>query len=564
MARKSRKNEAITSPGPNDYSNTGSLSKLYHAGLYARLSLESEANRDRCTIETQMQLLHGFVDGEDDIVVEKEYLDVSETGTDFKREGFEEMVQDMRSGLIDCIIVKDLSRLGRNYIETGNYVERVFPFFGIRFIAVTDGFDSSKDEVNLMVCLSNIFNEYYSRDLGKKIKSAYRSAWKNGESFSGSVCYGLMKDGNDKHKLVPDPATAPVIQKIFDMFNDGKEYAEIRRYLEKERIPSPTEYEKIKKGQMKSEEAKCKWGYTTVRRLLSNRYLAGDSVHNQFTHDSFAEKKQVPNPESEWIIVENTHEAVVSKDVFNRAQKELKRRLEKQIKKPGMYRAAYCNLFKGKIRCSDCGSAMYLHTQNAGASLRYCCGGNSNKKICPSSHIVDANKVYDETFRVIHAHMNVYTDTVDMVRRLNSRQEVIERYDVISREIKKIRRNLSEFKERRTRLYEDYSLKLIDAEQYVRLKDSYSEQEISLKKKLDELLIRQAQNDRNYHTDEEWMRIVEKYRNVRKLTKPMVDAFVEAILVEEDGNLNIELKYDDMLIDLVKLAKEKEAGNDSE
>ena len=122
----------------------------------------------------------------------------------------------------------------------------------------------------------------------------------------------------------------------------------------------------------------------------------------------------------------------------------------------------------------------------------------------------------------------------------------------------------SEFKERRTRLYEDYSLKLIDAEQYVRLKDSYSEQEISLKKKLDELLIRQAQNDRNYHTDEEWMRIVEKYRNVRKLTKPMVDAFVEAILVEEDGNLNIELKYDDMLIDLVKLAKEKEAGNDSE
>ncbi len=562
MARKSRKNTAITSPAAYDQSNTGRRSKIYHAGLYARLSLESEANRDRSTIETQMELLHGFVDGEDDIVVEKEYFDVSQTGTDFNREGFEEMVQDMRTGLIDCIIVKDLSRLGRNYIETGNFVERVFPFFGVRFIAVTDGFDSSKDEVSLMVCLSNIFNEYYSRDLGKKIKSAYRTAWKNGESFAGNLCYGLMKDSHDKHKIVPDPDTALVIHKIFNMFLDGKEIAEIRRSLEKERVPSPKEYEKIKRGQIKPGEAKCKWGNTTVRRLLSNRYLAGDSVHNQYTHDTFAEKKQVPNPESEWIIVENTHEAVIPKEVFSRAQEELRRRLEKKVKNPGMYKAADCNLFRGKIKCSDCGSTMYLHTQNGGATLRYTCGGNSLKKICPSSHIVDANKVYDETFRVIHAHMNVYTDTVDMVRRLNSRQEIMERYDAISREIKKIRRKISGLAESRSRLYEDYSLKLIDTEQYVRLKDSYSEQEISLKERIDELLIRQAQNDRNFHTDEEWMQIVEKYKNARKLTKPMVDAFVEEISVEQDGNLNIRLKYDDMLINLVKLAKEKEAGND--
>ena len=133
---------------------------------------------------------------------------------------------------------------------------------------------------------------------------------------------------------------------------------------------------------------------------------------------------------------------------------------------------------------------------------------------------------------------------------------------MISREIKKIRRKISGLAESRSRLYEDYSLKLIDTEQYVRLKDSYSEQEISLKERIDELLTRQAQNDRNFHTDEEWMQIVEKYKNARKLTKPMVDAFVEAISVEQDGNLNIKLKYDDMLINLVKLAKEKEAGND--
>lgn len=213
--------------------------KIFHAALYARLSLESEANRDRCTIETQMQLLHSFVDGAKDIVVEKEYFDISQTGTDFERAGFDEMIQDMRQGRVDCIIVKDLSRLGRNYIETGNYVERIFPFFGVRFIAVTDGFDSEKDDVSLMVCLSNIFNEYYSRDLGKKIKAAHRASWKTGKCIARQISYGLMKDSEDKHKLLPDPETAPVVRTIYELFVAGKQYAEIQRHLKDQGIPSP-------------------------------------------------------------------------------------------------------------------------------------------------------------------------------------------------------------------------------------------------------------------------------------------------------------------------------------
>ena len=562
MARKSRKNIGNAPAAVCDRVTEEKNTKIYHAGLYARLSLESEANRDRSTIETQMELLHSFVDDEPDIIVEKEYFDISQTGTDFNREGFEEMIADMRSGRIDCIIVKDLSRLGRNYIETGNFVERVFPFFGVRFIAVTDGFDSSKDDVNLMVCLSNIFNEYYSRDLGKKVKSAYRTAWKNGVCYAGSVCYGLKKDDNDKHRIIPDPVTAPVVTKIFELFIEGEELAGIRRYLEAEKIPSPKEYDQIQKGRMKPEDAKYNWGNTSIRRLLSNRYLAGDSVHNQFTNDTFAEKKQVPNPESEWIIVENTHEGVVSKDIFNKAQDELRRRAQKTVKNPGQYKAANLNLFKDRIKCADCGNTMYLQTHNAGASLRYICGGHSLKKICPSSHIVDAKTVYDEVFRVIHAHMNVYTDTVDMVRRLNSRQEVMEQYDVVSREIRKIRRKLDETRESRTRLYEDYSLKLIDAEQYMQLKGRYHEQDEALKNRLEGLLVRQAKSDRNFHTDEEWQRIVEKYKNARSLTKPMVDAFVEVILVEADGKLNVKLIFDEMLIELVNFVKEKEAGND--
>lgn len=566
MARKSRKQDAATatvSPAvPAIDIRSAIPEKIYHAGLYARLSFESEANRDRSTIETQMELLHNYVCSATDIVIEKEYFDVSQTGTDFDRAGFDEMIHDMRAGRIDCIIVKDLSRLGRNYIETGNYVERIFPFFNVRFIAVNDGYDSEKEDVNLMVCLSNIFNEYYSRDLAKKVRAAYRTNWNNGICVAGNVSYGLTKDKTDKHKLIPDPEIVPVINEIFELFVDGKEYADIARTLEEKNIINPAAYKKLKRGGTLSEGEGRKWSRSTIRRLLSNRYLVGDSVHNQHTHDTFAEKKQTANPESEWIIIENTHEGVVSRELFNKAQEELKKRAEVPVKNPGMYKAADSNLFRGKIRCADCGNTMYIQTHNAGRSLKYICGGWALKKTGCKTHTIDANKVYDETLRIIHTHMNVYVDTVDMVRRLNSRQAVIERYDVISKEIRKIQSELKKLNARKSQLYEDYTLRLIDGEQYEAIKGNDARREIELKQRLDDMLVRQAANDRNFHTDKEWEQIVEKYRNKRKLTQNMVDAFVEEILIEKDGSINIHLKYDDMLKDLVDLAKAKEAGDD--
>lgn len=275
MARKSRKEPPVA---PINVLSSEAKGHIFHAGLYARLSFESEANRDRNTIETQMQLLHSFVDGSSDIVVEKEYFDVSQTGTDFDREGFDEMIKDMRAGRIDCIIVKDLSRLGRNYLETGNYVERIFPFFNVRFIAVTDGYDSEKSDVDLMVCLSNIFNEYYSRDLAKKIRASARANWKEGKCVAGSVCYGLMKDPKDKNKLVPDPVTAPVVRDIFDMYLSGMDCGQICRELDERGIANPTAYKKQKRTGEISAVENSKWGKSTVRRLLrfARKKEAGD------------------------------------------------------------------------------------------------------------------------------------------------------------------------------------------------------------------------------------------------------------------------------------------------
>ena len=567
MARKSRKNNGIQGGNLNNAvgaegKSSKSNEKIYHAALYARLSLESEANRDRNTIETQMQLLHSFVDGTKDIVAEKEYFDISQTGTDFDRAGFDEMIQDMRMGRINCVIVKDLSRLGRNYVETGNYIERIFPFFNVRFISVTDGYDSTKEDVSLMVCLSNIFNEYYSRDLGKKIKAAARASWQEGRCVAGSVCYGLMKDPHDKGRLIPDPETAPVVRKIFEWFVEGNTYAQIVRKLEKRGIINPGAYKLLKRTGEIPEGTNCKWGNTTIHRLLENRYFIGDSVHNQHTHDSFAEKKMVTNPESEWIIVENTHEAVVSRGLFEQAKEEMKRRSKVPVKNPGLYKAANLNLFCGKIRCADCGFTMYMNTHNGGRTIRYICVSYLKGRDRCASHLIDGNKVYDETFKVIHAHMNVYVDTVEMIRRLNGRQKIMEKYDVISREIKRLQNDIKKLNTKRSQLYEDYTLKLIDEEQYDEIRKKDARREKQLKEKLDNMFSLQAANDRNFHTDKEWEEIIENYRNKRKLTKEMVEAFVDVIYVHMDGSLKIRLRYEDMLKELVDYAKLREAEDD--
>lgn len=201
MARKSKKVDFVN---VNDLPKAGAVpapvrAACYKAGLYARLSEETEENRERATVETQMELLRKFAAEREDMVIAREYADISCTGTNFERPGFEEMMRDMRDGVIDCIVVKDLSRLGRDYVEKGNYIERVFPFFDVRFIAVTDGYDSDKPGEELLMPLKNMINEMYVKDLSKKMKSAYRAMWQKGEYSSGSVPYGYVNEGRRLH-----------------------------------------------------------------------------------------------------------------------------------------------------------------------------------------------------------------------------------------------------------------------------------------------------------------------------------------------------------------------------
>ena len=279
MARKSRKNVMLQE-------NTAIPDKekkvLFKAGLYARLSHEKEENIERGTIETQMELMKNYVKDHEDIVIEEEYYDASFTGTNFERPDFKRMLEDAKTGRINCIIVKDLSRLGRNYVEMGNYIERVFPFLNVRFIAVTDDFDSFRPGTDLMMPLKNIVNEFYAKDISKKVSTAHRRKWTTDEYMCGFAPYGYLKSKTEKNRIVVDEATAGNVRLIYKLFLDGKGYTPIAKYLNEQGIMSPLMYLKSL-GYQQNVRTNGVWTKTTVKSILTNQAYIGSAVHGKRT-----------------------------------------------------------------------------------------------------------------------------------------------------------------------------------------------------------------------------------------------------------------------------------------
>mgnify|MGYP000225518805 CR=1 FL=1 len=280
MARKSRKNmmplEATALPDKEK-------KVLFKAGLYARLSHETEENIERGTIETQMELMKNYVKDHEDIVIEEEYYDASFTGTNFERPDFKRMLEDAKTGRINCIIVKDLSRLGRNYVEMGNYIERVFPFLNVRFIAVTDDFDSFRPGTDLMMPLKNIVNEFYAKDISKKVSTAHRRKWTTDEYMCGFAPYGYLKSKTEKNRIVVDEATA---------------------------------------------------GNVRLGKLIWNKTKKRVGSNNTSTYV----------PKDEWIVIENCHEPIITQKLFDTAHANSKKYIRPKRGKRNYNPFYYCGV----------------------------------------------------------------------------------------------------------------------------------------------------------------------------------------------------------------------------
>lgn len=393
-------------------------SKIYSVGIYARLSVDSSERKNE-SIETQIEIAKAFVKSQSDMILFDCYSDIGKTGTNFEREGFEHMMHDVRMRKIDCIIVKDLSRFGRNHIETGNYIEKIFPFMGVRFIAVTDNFDSmnlsGQNEI-MSINLKNLVNEMYARDIALKVKSSRKAKWAQGSYTGGLPPYGYRAEWiGGKKCLFPEETTSEIVKKIYDLFLSGKNIKEIVVWLYKEGIVRPSEYHKTGRAYCKEGERLLQWSESSVRMFLINPVYIGCLVQGRICGKDYRIRSRYHIDSENWSVKEHTHEPLVSEDIFYQAAAKL----EKTSK--------YCNkdeyskmvppdkdIFADILFCGDCGTKMrrisVIKTFTSGQKVRTY---NYN---CPKTSRVDEEKCVTKNIT-----LRTLTDAVKEVIR----QEVV-------------------------------------------------------------------------------------------------------------------------------------------
>lgn len=555
MARKSRKNVILQE-------NTALPDKekkvLFKAGLYARLSHEKEENIERGTIETQMELMKNYVKDHEDIVIEEEYYDASFTGTNFERPDFKRMLEDAKTGRINCIIVKDLSRLGRNYVEMGNYIERVFPFLNVRFIAVTDDFDSFRPGTDLMMPLKNIVNEFYAKDISKKVSTAHRRKWITDEYMCGFAPYGYLKSKTEKNRIVVDEATAGNVRLIYKLFLEGKGYTPIAKYLNEQGIMSPLMYLKSL-GYQQNVKTNGVWTKTTVKSILTNQAYIGSAVHGKVVIEKYNNIPLHATDPSEWVIVENTHEPLVDKETFEKAQERVKEISDAYFAKEfTKHPPNEKNLLKGKIVCGDCGKGMRLSPRTTKSYVYFCGTFSDGINSACSRHKIDQEDVNKAVFAQISNHMRCCIDALRVIRELNARSNGLKKYDVYEKAITRQHRELEKVNRKFSELYGDYSEHLINESEYLTLKQQYLLKSEALKKEIDNLLVSQNLYSKNYKIDEDWENLINKYLKCRKLNKELADAFVDKVQVFEDGRISVNLVYDDCLEELLQVKNKRE------
>ena len=461
---------------------------IYQTAGYIRLSIEDSGKTNGYSLENQEKLVRDYIADRQDLRLYRLYIDNGATGTVFERPAFDEMIQDMKDGKINCIVVKDLSRLGRNYLEAGNYLEQIFPFFRVRFISITDGYDSNSPDVtdeSLIIPLKNIINEGYAKDISQKITTSFEARKKQGQFMGKYPVYGYLKDPENKNHLIVNPETCGIVKRIFQMRDSGMALGAIASQLNEEDIPSPARYLWIK-GLSKEERHKDSyWDRINVKRLLTNKMYLGMLVYGK-ERTSFARGiKRQRVPESEWKYVPNAHEAIIDQELFDSVQRKLEGAKQDFFKMTGInedYQPE--NLFRGRIHCSDCGRAMkmtkFVTTRKDGSIDRYalyeCCRRKQLYDLsCPQRSIRKAavDKTVEEAIRF---HIRTFLDTEQVIAKLNRSPKGRAAASDIQNRIREKQRRISKIERLSTGIYEDYREGILNEEEYLAIRSQYGEE----------------------------------------------------------------------------------------
>ncbi len=519
---------------------------VYKTGLYIRISREDGDKAESDSVTNQRKLLTNYVNEKTDMIIGDMYIDDGYTGTNFDRPGFQRLIDDIKSGLINCVIVKDLSRFGRDYIQAGNYLEQLFPFLNCRFISILDNLDSLErpEEMNsIFVRFKHIMNDYYSSEISKKVRKAFDDQRKEGKLISAFAPYGYKKDPRDIHHLIVDHEVVDIVRDIFNWYVNGMGVIRIAHKLNDLKILSPGMYRR-KMGIYKSNHCRCGelWRPQTITKMLKNKTYIGCMDQKRHTTLDYKNRKKIYLQESERIFVENTHQAIIDKSTFEKVQSNFAR----CTRTPPYEKRVY--LFSGFLRCADCRHAMIRSSSiTKGKAYTYykCRTYNQvSKAKCPQSHSIN----HDLLVSVVKHAINTQIYTVINMKNVISkvREDYIPKTNMdFGNEIRLRRKRMKEKRKLKIGLYEDLKSGLISKQEYLDMKQKYDSEINELEESIEKL--NQEENEA-HHLEEKnliWMKQFEENYNIKELSRDLLISLVEMIYINADKSVNIQFKYQD-------------------
>lgn len=521
--------------------------------IYTRLSRDDGDKPESDSIANQRALIRDYLKQHKEITIVSEHSDDGYSGVNFERPGFAEMMDEIREGKVDCVVVKDLSRFGRNYIEAGNYIEKVFPFMGVRFIAINDSYDSSdkSQSDSLVVPFKNLINDAYCKDISVKIRSQLEIKRKKGEYIGAFVVYGYVKDPEDHNRIIVDTYAAEVVRAIFRWKMAGMSQNRIADKLNSQGVLCPMEYKLSMGVKVQTNfrvHKQAKWSAVSVTRILTNELYTGVLLQGKSSTPNYKVKKRFDKEQSEWIRIENAYEAIITAGEFETVQELLGKDTRISPDEEALYPLA------GYVVCGDCGQNMVRKTipRRGKKYVYYVCSTNKAKKGC-SSHSISENKLMDAVLHVIKEQISTVMrieGLLEMAQSLPENQRNIFNYDA---QIVKLQEEIERNKGFRMKLYESLEEGMIDKDEYFIFKKNYSDKISLAEKNIQSLEAeRDAAVEKNA-ADYSWVDAFKKYEGIERVERQVVVNLISEIRVYEGNVVEIDFQHNDAIEAALKI-----------
>lgn len=526
--------------------NVNDEPKKWMAADYTRLSKEDGDKEESDSINNQKALIQHYAESCPELHLSKHYSDDGYTGVNFNRPGFQEMLEEIKKGQINCIIVKDLSRFGRNYIEVGRYIERIFPALGIRFIAINDNYDSlhnNSSSDQLLLPFKNLINDAYSRDISVKVRSNLDVKRRQGDFVSPAVPYGYKRLETDKTKLAIDEPAANIVRLIFTKKIEGQSNLQIAALLNEMKVPTPIRYK-----QENGSRAKCdfqiysmtKWYGTTVRRILENEVYTGTLLQGKTYRPNYKIRKPVARPQEKWFRKEEAHEAVISQKDFDLVQSILEADTHQSTGQETV------QPFSGLVVCGNCGqSCNRKQTVKKTKSYFYYGCYLSSHATCCKGFSINESYLEQTVLDTLRQYINDLADMEQMISHLKDTPGQRSEGKILAQEIQRAETDLQKYKCLLVSLYEDYHEGLLNKDEYLDLKQNYQEQVDGLAECIDNMVAQQDGLVDALAVDMSRIDEFRKYMESPVLTRRMLVSMVKKIYIYPKNRIHIVFRFPD-------------------